>query len=272
MDQMNTDCAIDGQRATAFVTGADRGLGLALTARLLSKGWRVFAGQYLGGELNRLAWPELAALAAQYPDGSLTPVPLDVADETSVRAAAQKVGTHTDRVDVLINNAGVSSPHAQPIREPQNYDEMHRLYNVNALGPLRVVEAFLPLTGASKMKRLCFVSSEAGSINRCERTSWYGYCMSKAALNMAVKLLFNRLRPEGYTFRVYHPGWLRSYMGGSKNTKADADVFHPPEPEEAAVPALAYFLRDRGRDPHQPARSDEDRLVMRDWLGREWPW
>jgi hypothetical protein len=81
--------------------------------------------------------------------------------------------------------------------------------------------------------------------------------MSKTALNMAVSMLFNRLRPEGYTFRLYHPGWMRSYMGGSKNTEADL------EPEEAAVPAVTYFLRDR---------ADEDRLILRDWQGHEWPW
>lgn len=260
MEQTDRLEATDGPAPIALVTGADRGLGLALCARLLSLGWRVFAGQYMP------EWPDLAALAARYPGERLTPVPLDVADDTSVSAAAQRVGTFTGRVDMIINNAGVTSPRSGPIREPQDTDEMHRMYNVNALGPLRVVEAFLPLTDHSEMKRLCFVSSEAGSINRCERTSWYGYCMSKAALNMAVRLLFNRLRPEGYTFRVYHPGWLRSFMGGSKNTQADL------EPEEAAVPAVAYFLRNRARDPHLEPRRDEDRLVMRDWQGREWPW
>jgi NAD(P)-dependent dehydrogenase (short-subunit alcohol dehydrogenase family) len=143
------------------------------------------------------------------------------------------------------------------IREAQDYDEMQRMYDVNALGPLRMVEAFLPLTDRGAMKRLCFVSSEAGSIGRSTRTNSYGYSMSKAALNMATRIMHNHLRPEGYTFRVYHPGWIRSYMSGSKSTEADL------EPEEAAVPALEYFLRPR---------DDEDRLVMRDWLGREWPW
>jgi NAD(P)-dependent dehydrogenase (short-subunit alcohol dehydrogenase family) len=244
----------------AFVTGADRGLGQALTARLLSMGWRVFAGQYMPD------WPELAALAAAYPD-RLSLVPLDVASDESARAAARLVGESADRVDLLVNNAGVNSPtKTRTIREPQDYAEMQRLYGVNALGPLRVVQAFLPLTDRSPLKRLCFVSSEAGSIGTAERKAMYGYCMSKAALNMAVHMLFNLLRPAGYTFRLYHPGWLRSYIGGTKGTEADL------EPEEAAVPALAYFLRDRGADPHRPERSDEDRLVLRDWRGREWPW
>jgi NAD(P)-dependent dehydrogenase (short-subunit alcohol dehydrogenase family) len=243
----------------ALVTGADRGLGMALTTRLLEKGWHVFAGQYMPD------WPELRALSARYP-GCLTPVALDVSCDESPPAAARAVGQATDRIDLLINNAGVLSPRAGPIREPQDYGEMHRMYNVNALGPLRVVEAFLRLVDRGSMKRLCFVSSEAGSINRCERTSWYGYCMSKTALNMATSILFNRLRPEGYTFRVYHPGWMRSFMRGSKSTEGDL------EPEEAAVPALEYFLRDRAVDPHHRARDDEDRLVMRDWRGCEWPW
>ena len=244
----------------AFVTGADRGLGLALTERLLTKGWRVCAGQYLPD------WPALGALAERF-EGQLHLVPLDVTDVDSVRRAAEAVGRVTERIDMLINNAGVTSPTLErTIREPQDDAEMRRLYDVNAMGPLRVVEAFLPLTDRSAMKRLCFVSSEAGSINRCERRAWYGYCMSKAALNMGVAILHNLLRPEGYTFRVYHPGWMRTYMSGTKATEGDL------EPEEAAVPALAYFLHGLAEDPATSTRHGADRLVMRDWRGREWPW
>ena len=235
----------------AVVTGADRGLGLALTTGLLERGWRVFAGQYMP------EWPALGALARQQPQ-RLGIVGLDVASTSAVRAAARYVAAAADHVDLLINNAGVISPtNARDIREPQNYEEMERLYDVNALGPLRVVEAFLPLMDLGAMKRLCFVSSEAGSITNCRRTSWYGYCMSKAALNMGVRILFNDLRREGYSFRLYHPGWMRTYMSGAKSTRADL------EPEEAAGPALAYFL---GEVP------DEDTLCMRDNKGREWPW
>lgn len=237
--------------STAFVTGADRGLGLALCAGLLARGWRVFAGQYMPD------WPELAALAEQFPS-ALTPVPLDVAAGESVAAAAAQVAGLTPSLDLLINNAGVNSPTSRRgIREPQDYGEMNRLYATNALGPLRVVEALLPLLDAGAGKRLCFVSSEAGSINRAARTSWFGYCMSKAALNMGARLLFNDLRPQGYSFRVYHPGWIRSYISGAKNPDAEL------EPEEAAELALGYFLTDR---------ADEDALVLRDYAGREWPW
>lgn len=236
----------------AVVSGADRGLGQALTAGLLEQGWRVFAGQYMP------EWPELSALGATYPQ-TLTCVPLDIADEQSVQSAAQTVCESAGRVDLLVNNAGVGSPTSpRSLREAQDYAEMHRLYDVNALGPIRMMEAFLPLMDSSSLKRLCFVSSEAGSIGRARRTSWYGYCMSKAALNMAVKIMFNHLRPEGYTFRVYHPGWVRSYMSGKKNLEALL------EPEEAARCALAYFLQDSG--------IDEETLVLRDWEGKVWEW
>jgi NAD(P)-dependent dehydrogenase (short-subunit alcohol dehydrogenase family) len=225
-------------------------LGLALSAGLLERGWEVYAGQYMP------EWPELSALGERFP-GALHCVPLDVSSEASARTAAESVAAQTSHLDLLINNAGVSSPTTRRgIREAQDYDEMHRVLDVNALGPVRVVEAFLPLMDRGALKRLCFVSSEAGSIDRCKRTSWYGYCMSKTALNMAVKITFNALRPEGYTFRVYHPGWVRSYMSGQKNPNADL------EPEEAATPALAYFLGE----------TDEERLVLRDWQGKEWPW
>ena len=241
----------------AFVTGADRGLGVALCAGLLQKGWRVFAGRYLPD------WPELDKLGERFP-GLLTAVPLDVASIDSVYAAAQQVSTRVNQVDVLINNAGVTSPYERNlISTSQNYAEMHRLFDVNSLGPLRMVEGFLPLFTQSSLKRLCFVSSEAGSIGASQRQSWFGYCMSKAALNMAVKNLFNDLHPKGFTFRLYHPGWLRSYMGGQKNLHADLEL------EEAAVPALAYFLS--GFDGEEPA-PDEDRLALRDYLGKEYPW
>jgi NAD(P)-dependent dehydrogenase (short-subunit alcohol dehydrogenase family) len=234
----------------AFITGADRGLGQALSAGLLDMGWTVFAGQYMP------EWPELALLAARHP-ATLHVVPLDVEEMESVRAAAQAVAAQADHLDVLINNAGViATTNDRTIHEPQDYAGMQRMFDANALGPLRVVESFLPLLDRGAMKRLCFVSSEAGSIARARRKAWFGYCMSKSALNMAVKILFNDLRPAGYTFRVYHPGWVRSYMSGAKNMQAHL------EPEEAAAKAIPFFLGDR----------DEDELALVDYLGEVWPW
>src|SRR6185503_13997732 len=120
---------------TVLVTGADRGLGFALCAGLLKGGWHVFAGQYIP------EWRELASLMTEYPQ-TLHILPLDVSSRESVQAAAEIVSAHTDQLDVLISNAGVTSETVLfTIREHQDYEEMHRLYDVNALGALRVVEA-----------------------------------------------------------------------------------------------------------------------------------
>src|SRR5512133_2493149 len=114
---------------TAFVTGGDRGLGFALCAGLLEQGWQVFAGQYMP------KWHELSALAEKYPE-MLYVVPLDVSSVESTHVAAQTVTERTDHIDLLINNAGIYAPIVErPIHEPQDYDEMLRLYDVNALGP-----------------------------------------------------------------------------------------------------------------------------------------
>ncbi|WP_035171972.1 SDR family oxidoreductase [Caldanaerobius polysaccharolyticus] len=242
----------------AVITGADRGLGFALCKGFLAKGWQVFAGQFMP------EWPDLASLAQVHPE-KLHIIPLDVSSNQSVKTAAQEVGRIADHVDLIVNNAGIiSSKEDLDIREQLDYDDMHRIYDVNALGSLRVVEAFLPLMDKSSLKRLCFVSSEAGSIGACQRKAWYGYCMSKAALNMAVKITFNRLRPEGYTFRIYHPGWMRTYMSGTKNFEADM------EPEEAASYAIAYFLS--GTEDSDQKAPDEDHLVLTDYSGHQWPW
>jgi NAD(P)-dependent dehydrogenase (short-subunit alcohol dehydrogenase family) len=235
---------------STFITGADRGLGFALSEELLKRGWQVFAGKHNPN------WPQLDELRLRFPD-RLQIIPLDVNNSASVQSAARLVATTTDSIDLLINNAGVlTRTDSLTVRDPLDFPEMTRLFDTNSLGALRVVEAFLPLTDHGSMKRLCFVSSQAGSIGGVARTGWYGYCMSKAALNMAVKLLFNQLRPEGYSFRLYHPGWIRSYMHGQKDMNADL------EPEEAALKAVPFFLRKR----------NEDRLVLIDYLGHSLPW
>jgi NAD(P)-dependent dehydrogenase (short-subunit alcohol dehydrogenase family) len=235
---------------TAFVTGADRGLGLALVTELAAKGWRVVAGQYMP------SWPDLEALRRGRED-QVHIVPLDVGSTESVQAAAARAAAVTPSLDLVINNAGIyGAASRRPLREPQDYPEMTLQYQVNALGPLRVVDALLALLDRGSLKRLCFVSSEAGSIGRSRRTDTYGYCMSKAALNMAVSIMFNHLRPEGYTFRLYHPGFMRTYMHGQKNMSALL------EPDQAVVPALQCFLGEQ----------DEEHLVLRDYQGQEYPW
>lgn len=232
----------------AFVTGADRGLGLCLCASLLRRGWRVWAGQYM------MAWPELETLRTQYPD-RLSLIPLDVGSDASVRAAGERLRAQTDRLELLINCAGVTGKIAD-IRDGYDYPVMLSTININALGAVRVVQTMLPLLDRGEDKRVCCISSEAGSIGKCWRVDETEYCMSKAALNMAMRILYNRLKADGYDFRLYHPGWMNTYMMGEKSTEADL------EPEDAAEMALDSFLKPR----------TSEALVLDSYDGTVWPW
>lgn len=246
---------------TAVITGADRGLGYALCECFLQRGWRVFAGQYMPD------WPQLAKLREASGD-RLMIVPLDTSDDASVREAMRSVSSSTGHVDLLAHNAGITgiTDRQTEIYDPQidyltaldgliSPRSLTSAYNVNAVGALRVTRELLALMEGG-MKRLCFVSSEAGSIHASGRIDYYGYTMSKAALNAAVRGLHRELSPWGFTFRMYHPGWLRSYMNGVINTRATV------EPEDSAVTAVELFLRKK---------PCETVLEMEDNMGMIWP-
>ena len=221
------------------ITGADRGIGYALCEEFLSGGYRVFAGQFLP------EWPQLAELQKANPS-RLEIVPLDVGNTESVRKAADIVSEKTQTVDFLVNVAGVF--------QGDSRQEMEWTFRVNSFGPLRVTEAFLPLMHSGE-KRLCYFSSEAGSVSLLHRTEGYAYCASKTMLNMAVKLMFNSLRERGYTFRLYHPGWVKTYMSGEKS---EVGVY---EPEESARAAYLQFTGNA---------VTEDVLLMTDIKGEIW--
>ena len=101
---------------TVLVTGANHGLGFALTQQLLAQNFRVFAGRY------EADWSQLDDLKSQFPD-TLSLVSLDVASTGSVHAAAREVAAQTESLDILISNAAVFTETSYPtIRETQNYE------------------------------------------------------------------------------------------------------------------------------------------------------
>ena len=218
---------------TILITGADRGLGLALVRRFLDAGRCVFAGVLQNDA-------ELRPLAASFA-GMLTAVPLDVAEAESVRRAAERIAAAAPALDVLINNAGVHLEDKYTPLETLNLADAHleRTMAVNAFGPLRVTKAFLPLLEKGRRRLIVNISSEAGSIADCWRDREYAYCMSKAALNMHSRLLQNYLGPRGFKVLAVHPGWMRTGMGGP-----DADI----DADEAAAGLYELALRDWSPD------------------------
>ena len=126
---------------------------------------------------------------------ALVGIPLDIASDESVRAAA--AAFPFPRLDLLINNAGILGNMEDGPEDELDFDLMLKVLNVNALGTLRVTAAFLPLLMKGAEKTVVNISSEAGSITDCRRTGWFGYCMSKAANNMQGALIHNTLRKAG---------------------------------------------------------------------------
>ena len=235
----------------AYVTGADRGLGLGLTTALLERGFTVFAGEF---GLDSTGLDSLAAAHGE----RLRRVPLDVSSDRSVLRAADKVRELSPHLDLLINNAGILGDFTATLADPLDFAQMQEVYSVNALGPLRVAQSVYGHLSRGALKKLVNISSEAGSMQRSERiqrTARYGYCMSKAALNVQTVILDNHAQEMGIEVYLVDPGWVRSFMHGQKNLQATQ------EPDDTAHTLLATVL-DR---PHPGYLYMTHEGVRYDW-------
>lgn len=236
----------------ACVTGADRGLGFYLVRWLLENRYMVFAGKYMDGP------GELETLRKQYPE-HLKLIPLDVGCSESVKSAARSIAGSTGHVDLIINNAGiVQRADDATILVDMDDDSLAHIYNVNTLGALRVSNALMGLLLQGKQKLIVNISSEAGSISRNRRINMYGYCMSKAALNMQSSLMHNHLRVMGGQVMVFHPGWLQT----CECSKIDKGATIPPE--ESARKIMNIVQEHKKYIGEEPAFLDLE--------GDSWPW
>jgi NAD(P)-dependent dehydrogenase (short-subunit alcohol dehydrogenase family) len=230
---------------TAVVTGTDQGLGRAFVAELVQRGFRVFAGSH--------------ALALEH-DGpreiseAITELALDVTDPVLVNRLAEVVEDRAGALDLLVNNAAVNPDKGVPL-EALDFEVVKRVLDVNALGPLRMTQALVPLLERGANKTIVNVSSEAGSLATCGRTSWFGYCMSKAALNVQTRILENYLASRGFSVFCVHPGWMKTPMA----------EFQGPVPPEDAAASIARLALDAPKK-----RSDASGFAVYD--GTVHPW
>ncbi len=214
-----------------LITGANRGLGFALTEKLLADGHHIHA-------INRRESAALLRLQAEYPR-RLHCYAGDISDENSIRQSITKIAGQVDSLDMVLNNAAVDLDQSCLPLEQVDFSVYLPAFQVNSVGPLIVVKYALPLLRKGQKKLIVNFSSEAGSIGACRRKSEYSYCMSKAALNMASRILQNALKEEGIKVLALHPGWFSSDMGGK-----DAPI----TPVDAAVEIVKLLLNPPGLD------------------------
>ena len=193
---------------TILVTGANRGIGLAVTKVFLAQGDKVFAAcrhPEKAGELSELKnkYPALLELIALEADS-------DKSVSEAAKATAQKCG----HLDILINMAGIMlRPHDAKL-EDLDFQQIRETFETNTIGPLRVVKFFLPLLRKSKGARIVNVTSGIGSISGTDNPHFYAYGASKSALNKVTRTLALELKPENITAVVLDPGWVKTDMGG----------------------------------------------------------
>ncbi|GIH61778.1 SDR family oxidoreductase [Microbispora siamensis] len=193
----------NSERTSVLITGGNKGLGFEAARRLGEEGWTVFLGSRDEGR-GRAAADKLTAGGVD-----VIMVPLDVTSDESVAGAVRLVREHTDRLDVLINNAGAPGRVVAPAET--TVEEIHSVYDTNVYGPIRVTNAFLPLLQAADHPRVVMVSSGGGSFavvtdpdQPVSKMHELAYSSSKAALNM-ITVRYAQALPK-IKFNVATPG------------------------------------------------------------------
>jgi NAD(P)-dependent dehydrogenase (short-subunit alcohol dehydrogenase family) len=202
---------------TAIVTGASRGLGLALARALAERGWRLVIDAREAGPLE--------AAAAQLPGA--TPIPGDVADPGHRHALVEAAG---GQIDLLVNNASLLGPSPQPALADYPLDVLEQVYRVNVLAPLALIQLALP-------RMIINVTSDA-AVEAYE--GWGGYGSSKAALEQLSAIL----AAEHPDRRIYwiDPGDMNTRM--QQEAFPGEDVSDRSDPEERVPGLLALIEGD----------------------------
>ena len=225
--------------ATVLITGAARGLGLDFTKQYAARGWKVLACAR-------------SAAGLQGVKGDIHHHPLEVTDYEAVRALAAKL--KGEAIDVLLCNAGVGSPRDSNVQDLGTLDpgEWRRVFEINALAPLMMAEAFVDHVARSQQKKMIALSSKLGSIAE-NNGGRYFYRASKTALNMEWSCLARDVAGKGIIAVAMHPGWVQTDMGGPT----------APLTIEQSVPSMVKVI-----DGLKP--SDNGRFLQYD--GSQLPW
>lgn len=198
---------------SVLITGANRGIGLALTQAYAADDWIVHACT---------RHPEKAKALGKI-SGKIKQHRLDVTDGLRVASLARELAQEGGGIDLLINNAGVYGGDEQSFGEV-DYDDWAETLKINTLAPMRMAERFAELVEHSEWKTIVNISSRMGSVADNSSGGEYIYRSSKAALNMVTKSLSIDLKARGITVLAFHPGHVATDMGGKSAPVAPQDA------------------------------------------------
>ncbi len=197
---------------TAFITGANKGIGKEIARQLAQRGFAVFIGARDMAKGRETA-EELCQAGYE-----ATCIQLDVNDPVSIRTASGTFSQKADHLDVLVNNAGILEDHGENILD-LNVEMLNRTLKANVAGPIQVTQEFLQyLQKSPHGGRIVNVSSGAGSLSKMN-TYAPAYSISKTALNAATKQFSAALKDQGIAVNCVDPGWVRTDMGGSSASR-----------------------------------------------------
>ena len=223
---------------SVLITGSAKGLGLALCSRFKEKGYTVYAVDInLSDGLKALS------------DENFKNDCSDISDYNAVSETIKSFGI--EALDIVVNNAGIwlDKSRAQLLDDDFTFDAVIPQFKVNALGVLYIAKLTLPFLRV-KGGVMINISSDAGSIGCSPRTGEYGYCMSKAAQNMATKIMSNTYGKSGVKFYALHPGWMitdQGLAGARGNERPQQDPYDTADKiielgENPKLPGIFYDI------------------------------
>ena len=191
---------------TVLITGASRGIGLEFCKQYAKQGWKVIACCRHPEQAI-----ELTSLSVE--NSNVTIFTIDVLDRNCIDVLANELIELT--IDLIIANAGVYGDSREHTFGNLNYDDWINTLETNVLGVVKVAEAFMPNLKRSSKPHIAVLSSQMGSIEDNSSGGSILYRSSKAALNATMKSLSIDLQTEGIGVLIFHPGWVKTDMGGS---------------------------------------------------------
>jgi len=233
-----------------LVTGGSRGIGLEFSKQFLEKGYQVFAASRNPFESQVLQKLKTSC------DDRLLIYELDVGEEKSRIKFFQWLSEKTNKLDILINNAGILSGNEEfNFRFGElNQADLCKTLLINSVAPLMMVEGLVQLLEHGNQPIIANITSDNGSIALKNSRGKYGYSASKAALNMITKILSIELAQREIIVVSLHPGWVKTTMTQNENAP-----LNPSESIKGMIEIIdSLELKDSGR--------------FLDWRGNEIAW